>query len=229
MMMMNPQQQSIKPKGDISSVFSHLGGRETQLDPSLLTLKKEIAPKDPSVLNNAYERLIKSFEQETPEIKEKGSSVIPQVEFEEIQANNGRFPPHIDAQIRQRGCVVVRNVIPEQEARGYKEQIKSYIGNHPGQIEGFPKNDPQVWEVYWSQSQVAARSHPRFETTTLALNQLWHAQDDAVIDLTKNLGYCDRLRIRKPGDHSFALQEHIDSGSIERNTTYVAFCIYLCY
>lgn len=228
-MMMDPQQQSIKPKGDISSVFSHLGGRGTQLDPSLLTLKKEIAPKDPSVLNNAYERLIKSFEQETPEIKEKGSSVIPQVEFEEIQANNGRFPPHIDAQIRQRGCVVVRNVIPEQEARGYKEQIKSYIGNHPGQIEGFPKNDPQVWEVYWSQSQVAARSHPRFETTTLALNQLWHAQDDTVIDLTKNLGYCDRLRIRKPGDHSFALQEHIDSGSIERNTTYIAFCIYLCY
>ncbi|KAL7315823.1 hypothetical protein PS15m_004994 [Mucor circinelloides] len=217
MMMINTQQQqAIKPKGDISSVFSHLGGKETQLDPRLLALKKEIAPKDPSILNAAYQRLLASFEQETPEIKEKGSSIVPQVEFEEIQVNNGRFPANIEAEIRRRGCVVIRNVIPEQEARGYKNQIKSYIANHPGQIEGFPKNDPQVWELYWSQSQVSARSHPRFETATLALNHLWHAEDDTVIDLTKNLAYCDRLRIRKPGDQSFALQEHVDSGSIER-------------
>lgn len=219
MMVMNTQQQqqqSIKPKGDISSVFSHLGGKETQLDPRLLALKKELAPKDPAILNAAYQRLLASFEEETPEIKQKGSSIVPQIEFEEIEANNGRFPASIEADIRRRGCVVIRNVIPEQEARGYKDQIKSYLAKHPGQVEGFPKNDPQVWELYWSQSQVDARSHPRFETATLALNQLWHAEDDTVIDLSKNLGYCDRLRIRKPGNQSFALQEHVDSGSLER-------------
>ncbi|CEP09221.1 hypothetical protein [Parasitella parasitica] len=106
------------------------------------------------------------------------------------------FPSNVEAEIRNRGCVVIGNVVPEQEARDYKEQIKYYIKNHAGQIAGFPKSDPQGWEVYWSQSQVAARSHHRFEAATLALNQLWHAEDDTVLDLTMNLGYCDRLRIR---------------------------------
>lgn len=205
-----------KPKGDISSVFSHLGGKETILDPRLLQLKKELAPKDPSVLADAYKRLMASFEKEHVEIKEKGPAVIPTVTFAEIQANNGEFPPHIVEQIRHRGCIVIRNVVNEEEARGYKTQIQGYIGNHPDKMAGFPANDPQVWEVYWSQAQIKARSHPNFDTACLALNKIWHAEENTVIDLNKNLTYCDRLRIRKPHDASFALQEHIDSGSIER-------------
>lgn len=205
-----------KPKGDISSVFSHLGGKGINLDPSFLTLKQEIAPKDPAILNHAYRRLMESFEKETVEIKEKGSSVIPQVTFAEIQSNNGQFPPHIADEIRKRGCVVIRNVVSREEAQGYKEEIKKYIGNHSNELQGFPVNNPQVWEVYWSKSQVAARSHPNFNTAALALNKIWHADENTVIDLDKNLAYCDRLRIRKAQDHSFALQEHIDSGSLER-------------
>lgn len=206
----------IKPKGDISSVFSHLGGKGIQLDPSLLELKKELAPNDPVVLNNAYKRLMESFEKESVEIKEKGSAVVPQVTFAEIQSNNGQFPPHIADEIRKRGCVVIRNVVSREEAQDYKNQIKKYINNHPKQLAGFPANDPQVWEIYWSQSQLAARSHPNFNTAALALSKIWHADDNTVIDLDKNLAYCDRLRIRKAQDQSFALQEHIDSGSIER-------------
>ncbi|KAG2202535.1 hypothetical protein INT47_012529 [Mucor saturninus] len=207
---------SIKPKGDISSVFSHLGGKGIGLDPSFLTLKQEIAPKDPAILNNAYQRLLTSFQKESVEIKEKGSSVIPQVSFADIQSNGGQFPPSIAEEIRKRGCVVIRNVVSREEAQGYKQQIKEYIGQHAKDLGGFPTNDPQVWEVYWSRSQVAARSHPNFNTATLALNKIWHAEENTVIDLEKNLGYCDRLRIRKAHDQSFALQEHIDSGSLER-------------
>lgn len=207
---------TIKPKGDISSVFSHLGGKGIGLDPSFLELKQEIAPKDPAILNNAYKRLLKSFEKESAEIKEKGSSIIPQVNFSEIESNNGQFPSHIADEIRKRGCVVIRNVVSREEAQGYKKEIKEYIGKHAKNLGGFPTNDPQVWEVYWSRSQVTARSHPNFNTATLALNKIWHAEKDTVIDLDKNLGYCDRLRIRKAHDQSFALQEHIDSGSLER-------------
>ncbi|KAI9363810.1 hypothetical protein BD770DRAFT_380512 [Pilaira anomala] len=214
-MMMTSSSQT-KPKGDISSVFSHLGGKETVLDPSFLTLKKQLLPEDPSKIDDAYQRLMDSFAKETPEIQQKGSSVIPQVNFAEIKENGGQFPPAIAEEIRKRGCVVIRNVVSEEEAKGYKKQIKQYISDHSDQLAGFPANDPQVWEIYWTQSQVTARSHPNFDTTTLALNKVWHADESAVIDLTKNLGYCDRLRIRKPQNESFALQEHIDSGSLER-------------
>jgi hypothetical protein len=216
-MMMSATTTQLKPKGDISSVFSTLGGKkENTLHPSLLQLKKEIAPKDPAVINNAYKRLLESFKQESIEIKEKGSAVIPSITFAEIQANGGEFPPHIVEQIKKRGCIVIRNVVSEEEAMGYKSQVQEYIKKHRDQLVGFPAKDPQVWEIYWTQSQLAARSHPNFNTATLALNKIWHASDDTVVDLTKNLAYCDRLRVRKPQDASFSLQEHIDSGSIER-------------
>lgn len=220
----------LKAKGDISSVFSHLGGKETVLDASFLRLKKEIVPhaEDQTKLDKAYQRLLQSFEKEAVEIKEKGSGVVPQVTFAEIEANGGQFPAHIADEIRRRGCVVIRNVVSEQEARGYKNQVQAYINNHPGEIVGFPATDPQVWEIYWSHSQVKARGHPNFNTATLALNKIWHASDSTAIDLSKNLGYCDRLRIRKPQNESFALQEHIDSGSIERKGVSF-FLLYFTY
>lgn len=206
-----------KPAGDISSVFSHLGGKnDNVMDEKFIALKKEIAPQNPNVLTKAWERLLQDFEKASVDVAQQGSAYIPTVTMAEIEANNGAFPPHIAELVKSRGCCVIRNVIPEQEARNYKQNIVDYIARHPGEIGGFPAKEPQVWEIYWSQAQIDCRSHVNFEKATLALNKLWHADENTVIDLTKNLGYCDRLRIRKPGNTSFALQEHIDSGSIER-------------
>ncbi|KAI8877328.1 DUF1479-domain-containing protein [Backusella circina FSU 941] len=204
----------VKPKGNISSVFGHLGAKENTLDPSLLSLKKEIAPKDPSILDDAYSRVVTSFEAEKSVILEKGPSIIPQVEFKDLA--DAKFPKHMVDEIRKRGCVVVRNVYDQEEARSYKNDIESYIKQNKEAITGFPEQNPQVFELYWSRPQVKARSHKNFTKVTVALNHLWHATDDTIIDLSKNLVYCDRLRIRSAGDASFALQEHIDSGSLER-------------
>jgi hypothetical protein len=212
MMMSN----ATKPKGDISSVFGHLGGKENTLDAKFLDLKKELAAKDPKAFTESYNRLLASFEKESKLIQEKGSDIIPQITLGDIIKADGKFPEHLLPEIRKRGCVVIRNVIDQEEAKGYKEKIQSYVKRNNDQITGFPAKDPQVYEVYWTESQIKARSHPNFDTATLALNSLWHATDDTVIDLSKNLAYCDRLRIRRGGDSSFALQEHIDSGSLER-------------
>ncbi|RCH78069.1 hypothetical protein CU098_001895, partial [Rhizopus stolonifer] len=214
----------IRPKGDISSAFSHLGGKENALEPHLLTLKKQITPQDPTTIQHAYQRLLESIEKEAVDIKQKGSSIIPQITLEEIKANGGRFPQDIAAQIQRRGCVVIRQVIPEQEACEYKQQIQRYVNKYqikrvncvPGHIEGYPKHKPQVFEVYWTKSQVTARSHAGFELATMALNQLWHADEDTVIDWSKNMAYCDRLQIHKPGDVFFDLEAHVDNGSLER-------------
>lgn len=46
---------------------------------------------------------------------------------------------------------------------------------------------------------------------------LWHtSSDQAQISLQNPLSYADRLRIRQPGDATFALGPHIDGGSVER-------------
>ncbi|KAI9470044.1 MAG: DUF1479 domain-containing protein [Benjaminiella poitrasii] len=214
MMAMNTD---VKPRGDISSVFSHLGGEETLLDEALLQVKKDImANTDRVLFQQAYNRMIASFEKETPQVQSLGPAIVPQVTLQQIEANNGQFPSNIADSIRKHGCVVIRNVVPEEEARDYKKEVEDYIRRHRGKVEGFPKSDPQVWEIYWSQAQVKARSHPGFEKAVKALGCLWHSSEDTAVDFSKNVGYCDRLRIRKPQNESFALKEHIDSGSLER-------------
>lgn len=44
----------------------------------------------------------------------------------------------------------------------------------------------------------------------------WDAAPTAEISLSQPMTYADRLRIRQPGDASFALGPHMDGGSVER-------------
>lgn len=49
------------------------------------------------------------------------------------------------------------------------------------------------------------------------MESLWTTSTpDAEISLAQPLSYADRLRIRQPGDATFALGPHIDGGSVER-------------
>ncbi|KAI8137683.1 DUF1479 domain protein [Fennellomyces sp. T-0311] len=204
-----------KAKGNISSVFAHLGASKQELDPRFLELKRQIAPKNADLLRKAFDRLLDTFEKEAQEIRQHGSSIIPEVTMEDIRGNGGRLPEKIVPEIKKRGTVVIRNIVDRALAAEYKASIQEYINNHPG-IVGFPEDNPQVWEVYWSKAQVAARSHPNFNEAAVALNHVWHGDKNAPIDLSKNLVYCDRMRIRQPSDGTFKLAGHIDGGSLER-------------
>ncbi|KAI8078763.1 uncharacterized protein BX664DRAFT_303559 [Halteromyces radiatus] len=204
-----------KAKGNISSVFAHLGASTTKLDPRFVTLKKDIC-KTTDVLQASYDRLISKFEEEKKEIQAKGSSVIPEIHINDIKNNGGRLPDAVAALVKKRGCLVVRGLLDRTVAMQYKADIKQYIDNNRDVMVGYPQDQPQVWELYWTKAQAAARAHPHFDIATLAINQLWHGHPDTPIDLSKNLTYCDRLRIRVPGDENFALAEHVDGGSLER-------------
>ncbi|GAW22602.1 hypothetical protein ANO14919_121440 [Xylariales sp. No.14919] len=49
----------------------------------------------------------------------------------------------------------------------------------------------------------------------------WHSSDpESSIALSQTLTYADRLRIRQPGDETFALGPHVDGGSVERWETH---------
>jgi len=46
---------------------------------------------------------------------------------------------------------------------------------------------------------------------------IWRLSNpESAISLSQTLSYADRLRIRQPGDATFALGPHVDSGSVER-------------
>jgi len=82
---------------------------------------------------------------------------------------------------------------------------------------GFPANNPAVYELYWSPSQILARTHPNLLKTQSFLMSHWHSADkNALLSTSHPTSYADRLRIRQPGDTGFALGPHVDAGSCER-------------
>lgn len=117
--------------------------------------------------------------------------------------------------IRDRGCIVLRNVVPEAQARTWENELRDYACQHPG-VAGYPRQDPQTWSLWWTKPQVEIRSHPRVLQAMSIVSKLWHASDDALIDLHSQVVYPDRFRIRHPSKEEFPLRPHLDSGAIER-------------
>eukprot|EP00040_Diaphanoeca_grandis_P028603 m.165989 g.165989 ORF g.165989 m.165989 type:complete len:505 (-) comp31408_c2_seq1:66-1580(-) len=200
--------------GDISSVFNSLLGETYVWPERFAEMKRQLKPSSVT-LNASWSSLLARLNVEIDQIKRLQHAVIPSVDFAEIEANQGVIPPKMVELIHKRGVVVVRNVVDDTLASSWKDGVRAYARDNPSH-QGYPKDNPQVLELYWSQPQVQARQHPNVHATLLALNALWHASDEERVSFRHAYVYGERLRIRDPGDTSFALGPHIDGGSIER-------------
>lgn len=129
----------------------------------------------------------------------------------------GKVPEDLLKEIRHRGTVVVRNVIPRETALDWKKRIQEYAAANQDRVKAFPPDSPAVYELYWTPSQAEARAHPNMLDAQRFLQRLWHSSDPNTEISTRNpVTYGDRLRIREPGDAKFTLGPHIDGGSLER-------------
>ena len=198
--------------GDVGDYFTSLGAEDITLPPEFATLKENLAAGIKN-FSESWERLIKSLENGIQEIQDKQHNIIPQIQYEAVVTNNGFFPNA--SEIRKRGAVVVKNVIPNNEVVAFEEELKEYLRKNPN-YSGYPAEKPQIYEIYWSKPQVKARQHERMLTVMNALNGLWHASENIDVDLSKSALYIDRLRIRDAGDATLALAPHVDGGSVER-------------
>ncbi|KAJ5995079.1 hypothetical protein N7481_002056 [Penicillium waksmanii] len=209
--------QTTKAAGDISSVFPSLRPdyQPEPLPPRFRDLKTRLFEKNEKALTESWQRLLPSLEEEVDKIKTKGSDIIPSVEYADVVA--GKVPEATMKEIRHRGTVVIRNVVPRKEARDYKNRIQEYVAANKDRVKAFPAESPAVYELYWTPSQAEARAHPNVLDSQRFLQRLWHSSDPKTKVSTSNpLTYGDRLRIRDPGDAKFTLGPHIDGGSLER-------------
>jgi hypothetical protein len=162
-----------------------------------------------------------------------GGSIIPRLRYADLAA--GKVAAEMRAAIHRTGTVIVEGVVPRQQALDWDRQALDYLtlnryaerGNDPSLAAYFgalKSGDPQIFAVYWSKPQVAARQHPAMAETRAFLNRLWRFSDATdrqpatryFFDPDRAVDYADRLRRRQPGDVSLGLSPHIDGGSIER-------------
>ncbi|KAF5234576.1 hypothetical protein FANTH_12094, partial [Fusarium anthophilum] len=201
-----------KKEGDISDAFTSLSGAQREpLPDRYRQLKFNLLQGRQDKIVQSWNKLLRELKRENEIVAQKGPGVIPQIEFKDLE----RSSDALREEVKKRGVVVVRGVVPEGEARAYKAEVEEYVARNPS-TRAFPPHDPQVYELYWSPPQLKARSHPNFLTVQHNLMSLWHTTSPASISLSQPFSYADRLRIRQPGDASFALGPHIDGGSVER-------------
>ncbi|WPH04843.1 Hypothetical protein R9X50_00774000 [Acrodontium crateriforme] len=202
-----------KKEGDISDAFASLSGMQFKpLASRFATLKQNLLANNADALHASWTRLLASLREEIPLIAERGSSIVPQIDFADLDSASSTFR----AAHKKRGVAVIRNVVPQDEALRMKSELRQYIAANPS-TKAFPPENPQVFELYWSPSQIAARSHPNLIKAQRFLMEFWHSKDpSAMISTSHPTIYADRLRIRLPGDAKFALGPHVDGGSCER-------------
>lgn len=117
-----------KDEGDISSVFRSLSGSdESEKLPQRFADVKRGLVKDREALHASWDRLLRRLKQETEIVKSQGSSCIPQIHYAEID----RAPEEFHTALRKRGVAVIRQVVPEQEARAFKEETERYVAANP--------------------------------------------------------------------------------------------------
>ena len=71
-----------------------------------------------------------------------------------------------------------------------------------------------MYNIYYSPTQVAARSHPNQLKVQQVLNGWWHGSSGTAS--SNPLSYADAVRIRPPGIPFYGLGPHIDAGSLAR-------------
>ena len=125
---MNPAPVA-KKEGDISSVFASLsGGEAKELPPRFADIKKKLIDGREDQVKQSWDRLLRQLKDEIAVIEAGGSAVIPSIDFKDIHA----APKSFREELKKRGVAVVRGVVPEAEARAYKEEVEEYVRQNPG-------------------------------------------------------------------------------------------------
>jgi hypothetical protein len=202
-----------KKEGDISNAFASLSGIQFKpLEPRFKDVKAQLIAGNEQAVQDSWNRLLARLKDELPIIQQLGSKVIPEIDFKDID----NASPEFRSEHKKRGVAVIRNVIPQEDALALKDELRRYIAANPD-TKAFPPENPQIYELYWSPSQIKARAHPNLLKAQKFLMEFWHSKNpDALVSSSHPTMYADRLRMRLPGDARFALGPHVDGGSCER-------------
>lgn len=119
---------NVKPEGDISSVFVSLSGKEAAPLPDRFTRQKQrLIVGHEDRLKASWDLLLDQLRKEVKLVKEKGSGIIPQIDFKDINVS----PEEFLKELKKRGVGVVRNVVDEAQALQYKSDVQDYIRANP--------------------------------------------------------------------------------------------------
>ena len=142
-----------------------------------------------------------------------GGSAVPVVEYADVAA--GTVPAEQVAAIRRRGCAVVRGTFERDEALAWDDELAAYLerndfsGRYRGPADelfsALSSSRPQIYGVYWSRPQIAARQHERMVTVRRFLNSFWkHESERPAVVRSRPRHRLSRPHPPPPAEHAVA-------------------------
>ena len=157
--------------------------------------------------------------------KARGEEVWPVIDYADIES--GTVTAESLAQLKRRGCAVIRGHFDRAQAERWDSDIVDYVDSnrffdqYSGPADDFfgdlEMSKPEIYPVYWSSAQMEARQHPRMATAQAFLNSQWTHESEGRtwFDPDRDSLYPDRIRRRPPGADSGGLGTHLDPGTLD--------------
>lgn len=117
-----------KAEGTIADSFASLSGQQFEaLELRFAAVKEHLIRGNEKAVKASWDRLLFTLKDEVHKIKRLGSSIVPQIDFKDIDAPS----EHFSSEYRKRGVAVIKGAIPEAEALQMKEDLREYIKANP--------------------------------------------------------------------------------------------------
>ena len=102
-------------------------------DEDLLRYKADVVTQyGEKNLHKSWLRVCKELNRVTVELEEKGTSAIPEVEYNELSQLSHEYKQ----KLKDVGCFVVRRVVSQEQATQWFEHLKQYVAENRAQISG---------------------------------------------------------------------------------------------
>lgn len=148
-----------KEEGSIASVFASLSGSQAVLPARFAQLKASLVKDDAHAeqLKKRWYEVLDAVKEQVELTSRKQGDLIPYVTYPGTHKAAGKswLSAEQVEEIKKRGVAVIKNVVPNQQALDWKQQVREYAAKNPAK--GFPEDNPQVFELYWSKPQLEAR------------------------------------------------------------------------
>ncbi|KAI9045383.1 uncharacterized protein KD926_008810 [Aspergillus affinis] len=138
-------------------------------------------------LQKSWIKVCQKLEEVTQEIKDRGSQITPAINFKDLDSLSHEQKQNL----KDIGCFVIKEVIDREKAEERFKDLK-YTSDNQSNVSGWPAESPSILNLFYTPTQVAARSHPNMLKVTQELINLWH--DDTSNEPLEPLSYTDAVR-----------------------------------
>lgn len=207
--------QSLVKKNDMPSpLFTNHA--PISLPKRFAVLKDRIASRSEFSLTASWLRLLRVLREDIDIVSSSKAKIIPTIDFADI--SSPKLATEFADSLKERGVAVIHNVVPQETAASWRQELASYISQRPETAQTPPGQESQIHDIFWSPVQIEARAHPNIITAQRFAMGTWKPQDpNAGVSTYFPVAYADRIRTQSIDiPESQNSTAHVDGGSVER-------------